>query len=345
MKARTRGFVLAAGCGTRLRPLTLFLPKPLLPVCGEPVLGSTLRQLGEAGCEAAVVNLHHLGESISAHLGKSYYGLPLVYSPEEEIQGTLGALYPQRDFLAVADLVLLTNGDTLVRRPWRRLIRRHLRSGADATLLVHRRAPSAELGGGVGLDPSGRVVSLREESFGVVRRHHVFAGTHVLSRRLLDRLTAGPGDIISDLYVPLLRDGGHLEAVVTGGDLYDLGTADRYLEAVLSRTRGRFPFRRHRNWISPLAEVHPRATVVDSVVEAGARVGEEAHVSSSLLLADTEVAAGSRIERTILGPGASLPASAKIEGRMINRGHVGHPTGPHESVMGELIYTPLASPA
>lgn len=329
----------------RLRPLTLFLPKPLLPVCGEPVIGTILRQLGQAGCEGVAVNLHHLGPSISGHLGRSYHGLPLLYSEEKEIQGTLGALYPQRRFLAAADFVLLTNGDTLLERPWRRLIRRHQRTGADATLLVHRRPPSAELGGGIGLDRAGRVVSIRDHSFATARRQHLFAGTHVLSRRLLDRLTEGPGDILSDLYVPLLRDGGRIEAVVTGADLWDLGTADRYLEAVLSRTRGRFSLRRSGNWISPLADVHPKASVSGSVVESGARVREGASVVGSLLMTDAEVGAGSRIERTLLGPGAKLPASAKIEGRMINRSHIGYPAGPHESVMGELIYTPLVSPA
>ena len=106
---RIRGFVLAAGYGERLRPLTHFLPKPLLPIAGEPVIGHTLRTLAAARCEAVAVNLHHLPEAIPRQLGTSYHGLPLAYSFEEEIQGTLGALHPQLDFLAAADLVLLVN--------------------------------------------------------------------------------------------------------------------------------------------------------------------------------------------------------------------------------------------
>ena len=343
-KTRIRAFVLAAGYGTRLRPLTLFLPKPLLPVCGEPVVGHTLRQLRDLGCEAVVLNLHHLAEVIPRQLGTSYCGLPLLYSHEEEIQGTLGALYPQRDFLAAADLVLLVNGDTLCLWPLRRLVRRHLASGADVTLLVHRRPPAADLGGGVGLDAAGRVVELRDFRIGEAKRRHVFAGAHVLSPHLLDRLAPGPGEIISDLYIPLLEEGCRLEALVAAPRWHDLGTPERYLEANLDWLRGGRPVgRRYRNRISPLAEIHATATVVASVVEHRVRIGEGARVEESVLLPGVRVAAGSRIKGSILGPEIRLPAAARIEGRMINRALPGHQTSSGESVMGDLIYTPLHS--
>ncbi|NJL29677.1 MAG: nucleotidyltransferase family protein, partial [Thermoanaerobaculia bacterium] len=131
--------MLAAGYGSRLRPLTSFVPKPLLPIGGQPVVGHTLRRLARAGCEAAALNLHHLAETIPRALGESYWGLPLVYSHELEILGTLGALWPLRDFLRRADVILLANGDSLCRWPLRRLVRHHLESAADATLLLHAR--------------------------------------------------------------------------------------------------------------------------------------------------------------------------------------------------------------
>ncbi len=331
--------MLSAGLGRRLQPLSLFVPKPLLPVDGEPVVGHTLRQLGRLRCEAAALNLHHLPEAIPRHLGASYHGLPLVYSREEEIQGTLGALYLERSFLAAADLVLLVNGDTLCAWPWKRLIRRHLRSGAEATLLVHSRPPDPDLGGGVGLD-GGRVVALRDARVGAAKSRHLFAGAHVLSPRLLARLVPGPGDVVGDLYVPLLAEGGRIEAVVTRRPWHDLGTPERYLAANLDRLRRRW--RRGRpSRISPLARIHSTATVEGSLVDRGVVVGEGAHVASSVVLAGAAVPAGSRIEWSILGPGVRLPSAAGIERRMVNRTRPGHPTGPRESVMGELVYTPL----
>ena len=95
-----RALVLAAGLGERLRPLTEFLPKPLLPVAGRPVAGHTLRALRKVGCEAAALNLHHLGDMVRSALGESYEGLPLTYSVEPRLLGTLGPLFALRDFLA-----------------------------------------------------------------------------------------------------------------------------------------------------------------------------------------------------------------------------------------------------
>src|SRR5687768_17720631 len=94
---RLRALVLAAGLGTRLRPLTDVAPKPLLPVTGMPILGHTLQQLAAVGCEAAAVNLHHRGDQIRQRFGDSFAGMPLIYSEEPELLGTLGALHPLKD--------------------------------------------------------------------------------------------------------------------------------------------------------------------------------------------------------------------------------------------------------
>src|SRR5215470_4807101 len=162
---RIRAVVLAAGLGTRLRPLTDLTPKPLLPVRGVPILGHTLARLAAAGCEAVAVNLHYLGDQIRKRFGDAHAGMPLTWSEEPEILGTLGALHPLKEFFAPADLVLLINGDSLCRWPLRRLVRRHLAAhqanGAQATLALASRPDPAEFGGGVGIDPAGRIQSFR----------------------------------------------------------------------------------------------------------------------------------------------------------------------------------------
>jgi len=341
-RLRLRALVLTAGHGIRLRPLSLFIPKPILPIRGEPVVGKTLRGLGKLGCEAAVLNLHHLAEVVTANLGQSYYGLPLVYAREKVILGTLGPLYPQRDFLAAADLILLVNGDSLCRWPFRAMIRQHQRARADATLLVHRKAPQEAFGGGIGVDARGRVVQLRDDApVGEVARRNVFAGAHVLSPRLLDRVREGPGDIISGLYQPLLRAGGRLMTVATSRPWHDLGTPERYLEAASSWGLGRWPWSsRRRNEVSKLARVSPAATVVDSVIEPWAVVEDDVRIESSILLPGARVAGGSRIHSSIIGPGVRLGA-ATIEHRMVNRAKTDYRLAEHESVMGDLVYTPI----
>ena len=342
-KPRLRAFVLTAGLGLRLRPLTLFLPKPLLPIRGEAVAGHTLRQLARLGCESAVLNLHHMGDVVEEHFGAAHDGLPIVYSREPEIQGTLGALYAERDRLAQADLVLLVNGDTLCSWPWKALIRRHLRSGADATMLLHRRSPRTALGGPVGVDADGMVVQLRDsEPIREVARRHIFMGAHVLAPRLLERIGKGPSDIIGDLYIPLLQEKGRIRSVITARRWHDLGTPERYLAASLDWARKGMPgLRRPGGFVSPAAEVEEAASVQRSVLEAASVVRSGAQVEGSLLLPGAVVAAGCAIRDSIIGPGVELPATAGIKRRMVTRVRTGHPPGAGDSVMGDLVYTPL----
>jgi mannose-1-phosphate guanylyltransferase len=331
---RLRALVLAAGLGTRLRPLTDAIPKPLLPVAGEPVLGHTLRRLAGSGCEAAAINLHHRGDLIRRRFGGVYAGLPLTYSDEPSLLGTWGALAPLRGFLAGADLVLLVNGDSLCRWPLAELVRRHLATGAAATLLLSARADPADFGGGVAVGRAGAILSLRPTTADLagVRgiRRRVFAGAHVLSPHLLARLerleappgapaAPGPADIVRQLYEPLLAERpGCLASLTTGRLWHDLGTPRRYLAAALDwagaggGANGR--------WISPAAEVPRSAAVRRSSVEAGCRIGDRAAVEGSLLLPGAAVGAGAVVRDSLLGPGAELPAGSRVEHQLVAAG-------------------------
>lgn len=341
---RLRALVLAAGLGTRLRPLTDTVPKPLLPVAGLPILGHTLARLAEAGCEAAAINLHHQGEEIRRHLGGELAGMPLTYSVEPELLGTGGALYPLRDFLAAAETVLLVNGDSLCRWPLRRLLARHRETGAAATLLLASRPDPRAFGGGVGIDREGRVHSFRpgDPEAGTVSRRIVFAGAHALDPALLARVGPGPSDIVRDLYMGLLAEGGRIESVVTSGLWHDLGTPRRFLEATLDWAHASWPQRLwRRSWISPEAALGPGARVRRSAVEGGARVGERSRIERSVLLPGSRVGEGSFLREVILGAGAAVPPGSWVERRLITARRDGAPRGLDDSVVGGAVYTPL----
>ncbi|HEX2253590.1 MAG TPA: sugar phosphate nucleotidyltransferase [Thermoanaerobaculia bacterium] len=345
---RIRALVLAAGHGTRLRPLTDFLPKPLLPVAGRTVLDYTLDALIDAGCEAAAVNLHHLGDQIRGHYGDSYRGMPLEWSEEKgERQGTLGALYPLRDFLGQADLVVLINGDTLCPWPLSRLIRSHRADRAAATLMLTTRVDPEGFAGGVGIDAEGRVLSFFRGATerGTVVRRAVFAGAHVISPRLLERIEPGPSDIVRKLYIPLLEeqgDEGAIHAIPSRRRWHDLGTPQRYLEGVLDWGRGEWPGRFWRRcWVSPGATVEPGARIVSSVVESGAHVASGAVVERSVVLARARIECGARIAESVVGCDVTLPSDARIEHRMINVARDGVHVEDPDSHVGGLVYTPL----
>lgn len=341
---RLRALVLAAGEGRRLRPLTETVPKPLLPVAGQPILGWTLDRLAALGCEAVAINLHHLGDAIRQRLGDRHGDMPLRYSEEPELLGTLGALGPLRQFFAAADLVLVINGDSLCSWPLKRLIRRHQASQAQATLLLARRPDPSPFGGGVAIDKKGRVLSLfaDDEARGEVARRHVFAGAHVLSPALMFRVGEGPADFISDLYLPLLGEGARLQGVVTGRRWHDLGTPRRYLEAALDWGRGRWPSRLwRRNWVSRDAKVESRSRLSACVVEADARVETGSRLTRTLVLPGGRVQGESRLEECIVGHGAVLPTGSRIVRRVVVP--QGRSQRPREgdTVVSGMIYHPL----
>ncbi len=322
MRPRLRALVLAAGRGERLRPLTGSVPKPLLPVAGRPLVAHTLALLAELGCEAAALNLFHLGEQIPAALGERFARMPLVYSHEPALLGTLGALGPLREFLGEADLVLLVNADSLCRWPFGELIDRHRRSGAEATLLLTSRARLRDFGGGIGVDRRGRVVRLRGERFAPARTivaERVFAGAHVLAPHLLERVPDGPGDILDGLYLPLLREGRHLQTLTTARRWQDLGTPRRYLGAALGAALGRGA----GVWRGGDAEVAASARARRVVLERGARIGAGARVEEAVLLPGASVGERARVRRAILGPGAAVAPGAALADRLVVAGRDG----------------------
>ena len=343
---RIRALVLAAGLGQRLQPLTGMLPKPLLPAAGQTVAAHSLNQLRMVGCEAVALNLHHRGEQIRDTFGETWGGLDIYYSEEEELLGTLGALRPLREFFRECDLAILLNGDSLCRWPLKRMLRKHQKSGAEATVLVNSRPDPERYGGGIALDETGRVVQFRKvgPQRGKIKRRAVFTGAHVLSRSFLDRVPngVGPADIVGDLYQPMLAAGAHFHAMTTSRAWHDLGTPDRYLEGVCDWARGRAPVRwLRRNWISAGARVGSRVRLRQVALEAGAVVGAKSRLEQVVVLSGARVGEGCRLHRVILGPNVNLPPGSKVEHRVVTPLSAGRADGARDSVLGQLVFTPI----
>lgn len=304
-----RAVVLAAGRGVRLRPLTDKLPKPLLPV-GETVLvEGTLAALAAAGVEAAALNLHHEGERIRRHLGDRFGDLPLVYSEEPVLLGTLGALTNLREFLQPADFAVVVNGDSLCSWPVSEVLDAYRSGDAWATLLVSASADPAEFGGGIGVE-GGRVTGFRQPAAGAAR---VFAGLHVFAPEVLEGLPVKPLDTVVDLYKPALAAGRRIDAVETREPWFDLGTPQRYLEAVLATHAPS-----GGNVVSAAALVSSSAGLRSCVVLPGARVGDRAQLT-----------------RVIVGPGAEVVCDSVHESVLLTR----------RQPQGDPVVTPLSPPA
>jgi mannose-1-phosphate guanylyltransferase len=255
-------FLLAAGFGTRLRPLTEWLPKPLLPIGDRPAILHALQRVRPVASRI-VANAHHRAADLRAFAAES--ASELVLSEEARILGTAGGLAHAAELLGEGD-VLVWNGDIFADLDARRLVAAHEDAEAGATLAV-RPLPVGE--GNVGVDMQGRIVRLRAET---VQPGEVvggaFLGVHVVGERLRAKLPA-EGCLVGDVYLPALRRGETLRAFeVTGGTWHDIGTLGDYQAACfawLDATRG-------GSFVGPGATVRDGVTLRCCIVGAGATV-------------------------------------------------------------------------
>ncbi len=217
-----RAMILAAGRGTRLRPLTDAVPKPLLEVAGAPMIAFPLRLVREAGIKEVVINLHHLGDQIRNRLGDgTQYGVHITYSPEDPILDSGGGIAAAKDFLSGATFVVL-NADTVMDVHLRDVIDFHRERRATATMVV-RPDPDAARHDGIFLDAAHRMHALLGHDDGSQAglpgsgNRMMYAGIMVLEPRVFDYMPRGAFSITRDVFPCLLREGEALYGYVHKG--------------------------------------------------------------------------------------------------------------------------------
>jgi NDP-sugar pyrophosphorylase family protein len=227
-----KAMILAAGLGTRLRPLTNTIPKPLLPIEGTPLIVWNLLLLKRYGFQDVVINLHHLGPMIEQTLGDgSQYGLHIIYSREPVILGTGGGIKQAEPYFS-GEPVLVLNGDTLVELDLDALYAFHRATRAAATLVL-REDPDAARWGLVEVGAENRIVRItgKGPSNSVPPAARMFAGIHILNPRLLRDVPKGVASSIIDPYVAAIERGEAILGYDLKGYWSDIGTAARYAQA------------------------------------------------------------------------------------------------------------------
>jgi len=339
------GMVLAAGLGTRLRPLTDWLPKPAVPVCGLPLVRYAFARLAAAGARRTVLNTHHLAAVMGrvAQESAAATGLDLALSHEPDIAGTGGALRQAAVHLAGAEAIVLWNGDVLFDLDLAPVVAGHLASRALATMVL---APMPENAGYAAVEVDDarlvrRIAGHGPGGPGLEPLH--FTGVHVLSPALLDEVPASPFacDVNRHVYPPLLG-AGLVRGVVAGGYWNDLGTPERYLQANLDLLAGRVPLVRLHG-ADPFAGLSPFG-------RPGAWVAPGAHLSEGAALeAPAVLGRGARVEAgATVGPGAVVGAGARIgPGATVRRAVVWENTEvlPGEQVVDAVAAGPVRVPA
>jgi mannose-1-phosphate guanylyltransferase len=302
-----RGFILAAGFGTRLRPITYTLPKPLVPLLNRPLIGWAVESFLEAGVRDLIVNLHHLPEAMERYLHDEYGGQANFFfsREEEEILGTGGGIRRVRPQLADETEFFLVNGDTVQFPRWAEL--RHARQERNAlAALTLRHAPENDKFTPVYFD-GGAITGFGNGTGEAL----MFAGSHVISTRVFDHLPDQAfSGIVEHVYVPVLANRTEtLAGVVDDGLWFDIGTPQRYLSASKALldavARGELQ-PAEGSQMRGTSLVHESATGDAAHSTVGSRSVIEGDVRDSIVWDDCRIAKGVSLDGCIVAHGVEI---------------------------------------
>ncbi len=304
-----QALILTGGEGTRLRPLTSTIPKPVVPLAGRPFIAYMLTWLRDHGVEEAILACGFMASDVRAVLGDgAALGMRLRYVEEPEPLGTGGALKYAEDLLQ--DRFLMLNGDVLTDIDISAQLEQHKRTGARATLaLVAVEDPSAY--GLVRLTKDRAVEEFVEKpsSSSSAGPNLINAGVYALEREVLEEIApAGtPSSIERDVFPRLVGQGlfGH----PASGYWLDIGTPERYLQGTFDlldgsiRPQTPLATGEDHTLLDASAVIAPGATVGPyAVLGPGVTVAEDASVERAVVLDGASIGAGSTVSRAILAP-------------------------------------------
>lgn len=329
-----QALVLAGGEGTRLRPLTSSVPKPVLPLAGRPFLTFLLDWLGRHGVDEVVLSCGFLGDGVARVLGAEYRGIGLRYVNEDEPLGTAGPVRLAALHGGLEERLFVLNGDVLTDVDLTAELDQHSRTGAVATLALTAVDDTSSYGV-VPIDDDGRVEAFLEKSGAPAPTDRINAGVYVLERDVVDMIPDGRAVSFEREIFPELVGNG-LYGYVDDGYWIDIGTPDRYLEATWDLLAGvvesALPPRDESGSliaescitsgarIGPQAVLGPHCSVgagawlERAVLHERVIVGADCHITESVLGAGVVVGDGARIgARAVVGSGADIPAGAVVE--------------------------------
>ncbi len=307
----TEAILLVGGQGTRLRPLTIHAPKPMLPVAGVPFTEHQIARAREAGVTRIVLGTSYKAEVFRDYFGDGRaFGIELVYAVEDQPMGTGGAIRHAAVHLRSEpdEPVLVFNGDVLTGVDLDHLMAEHTRTGAAVTLYLTRVADPRAFGL-VPTDADGRVTTFLEKPTTPeeIVTDQINAGCYVFRRSVIDEIPTGrPVSVERETFPGLLDRGQRLQGVVDDGYWLDLGTPLAFVQGSADLVTGRAP--------SPAVP----GPIGESLVLAGAQVSADARLSAGTVVgAGASVAAGAVVAGSVVFPGATIAAGAIVHDSVI----------------------------
>jgi len=312
-----KAMILAAGIGSRLRPLSTIRPKPLFPIYATPLLGMLIKQLQEAGVKDIVVNSHHLNGHITSYLkNNTPSGLTITHSYEADLLGTAGALKKVEDSWNDSPFIV-TNGDIIHTIDLKTAYHHHNESGNLATLVLHDYPRYNQ----VEIDHNGTILGIREKrvkNSSATTRKVAFTGIHIISPQLLEAIPShGYVDIIS-IYLELIARGEKVCGYQVDNHYWlDIGTPHDYhrihqdIHNSTSTLRDAFDLNLPERESLSIGT----GTILDGYAAMGntVTIGKNCTIKNSILWDEVKINDNLTVEGCIIGDGATVTHSLHNE--------------------------------
>ncbi len=322
----TEAVLLVGGQGTRLRPLTVHTPKPMLPVAGVPFTVHQITRARDAGVDRIVLATSYKADVFREFMDDTDLGIEVVIATEDEPLGTGGAIRHALSHLQSGpdDQVLIFNGDVLTGLDIPALLSAHARANADVALYLTT-VDDPRAYGLVPTDANGRVQAFLEkpQTPEEIVTDQINAGCYVFKRSIIDAIPSGrPVSVERETFPELLASGATVIGVVDTGYWLDLGTPLAFVQGSRDLVLGHAPSpavaSTGERLVADGAHVDPQAEVTGgSVIGAGAHVHAGAQVDGSVIFDGAEVGPGARVSHSIIGEGAFVGADCIVEGAVV----------------------------
>ena len=300
-------FILGAGLGTRLRPLTDRRPKPLIPVANRPLITHAFDHLIAAGVERFIVNTHWCaGRYAEFFPDGKWRGRPITFVHESAgILETAGGIWHAREHLSDGPFIVY-NGDIFSDLPLAPALAAHRAARNEVTLILRSHGGNTNV---AFESASGRILDLRRALRPEIEPHHLFTGIYLVEPEFIARIPAAQKLSVVPIFHEMIRTGAKLGGIVLDeGAWWDLGSRSEYL-AVHTALAARASHRdaeKNAPWISPSASLSPDTKITGSTaIAAGANIGAGAVLHDCIVWENATVTPGARLTRCILADGAT----------------------------------------